>query len=138
MLSKEKQKSVSNFKNNIKLNLNKFPDEAMNCIIEMYNICNYFDNLVRYIESSDMKLIVESIKSIRMNCDYIVLRYKKDMIVKEIEEKSSLDNKDREDKIKRFIEFYDRFGTDVGTVIFNYDIWLEKIITPEITEFYTI
>ncbi|MEY8001932.1 hypothetical protein AB8U03_17410 [Clostridium sp. Mt-5] len=133
LLLKDKHISISNFKNDLKLNLNNFPYEAMDCIIAMYDVCNCFDNLVTYTESSDMKLIVELIKSIRMNCSYIRLKYQKDVIIQKTKMENPCDN-----KIKKFIEFYDRFWHDVEAIIFDYASWLDKIYPPGITNFYTI
>ena len=135
-LDKSEHEKIVSFKNELLENINAFPFETMDCILAMYEASNCFDNLVNRTDSTDMKLVVEIIRAIHKNCDYIREKYRKDDLMEKIHK--SVVSAGKNDRIDLFSKYYDRFFNDVDAVISNYDLAIEKIIAPEITSFYTI
>lgn len=136
LIKKSEHEKIVAFKNDIKENINKFTFEAHECVIAMYDVCNYFDNLLIRTEKTDMKLVVETIKSILMNCSYISIKYKKDDIIKKA--RTGTQRADENDRISLFEQYYDRFFTDVEPVISRYKFDIEKITAPESPAFYVV
>lgn len=127
---------ISNFKNDLLRNFDIFPHAAMDCITMMYEICQSFNTIVTHTKETKMELIVSSVQSVKRNCSCFLSRYNKAEIVTASEKEDYLGN--IKARIENFCIYYNRFRTEVKSVIDKYDLDLTMITVPQESNFYKI
>jgi DNA replication protein DnaD len=136
LIDKEKHNKISAYKKDLISSMNGFTSEAIPCASDIYEICNCFDHLMLNASKMNMKLVIQTLFSIRTNCRYIQTVYKKDNI-----REKSLSHAHRTDQnkcIELFEQYYDMFFSEIEPIISRYIYEIEKIGAADFTDFYSI
>lgn len=90
-----------------------------------------------FVDDSEMRLIVSTIRSVSTNGRILAEKYKKDDIVNSAR-KSETYNSRTEKRIDSFIQIYDRFSTDIIEIADSFDRMMGSNYSDEKTEFFFI
>ena len=111
--------------------------EAGDCLIAFFEATDLLDKAIRYVDDSEMRLIVSTIRSVSTNGRILAEKYKKDDIVNSAR-KSETYNSRTEKRIDSFIQIYDRFSTDIIEIADSFDRMMGSNYSDEKTEFFFI
>lgn len=111
--------------------------EADECLFDFYILTDLLDKALRNADTSDMRLVISTVRSIEKSGRRLLADYKKAEII-ERGRKSRTYSDRTEKKIEAFSQIYDRFKVEMLEVADAFDTMIDRIPSHKPDEFYTI
>ena len=111
--------------------------QAGSCMMDMYYVTDELDKAIKYIDDSDTRLIVSTLRAVVQSGKMLLEKHRKEVIIESYRTSSEYFPRD-EDKIEIFSKIYDRFKTEVIETAHQFLIKLNTIDVDGSEVLYTI